>query len=60
MKSLRTVVAAMLAVGVTFGLFVFMFKLISSGGGNNREMEAIAGIHFGPVDIPLMPGQRSQ
>ena len=29
-----------------------MFKLISSGGGNNEELEAIAGIHFGPVDIP--------
>jgi protein TonB len=29
-----------------------MFKLISSGGNNNEEMEAIAGIHFGPVDIP--------
>ena len=52
MRSLRTVVSALLAVGVTFGLFVFMFKLISSGGGNNREMDAIAGIHFGPVDIP--------
>jgi protein TonB len=42
----------MLAVGVTFGLFVFMYKLISSGGGDNEAMEAISGIHFGPVDIP--------
>jgi len=42
----------MLAIGVTFGLFVFMFKLISSGGGNNEDLEAISGIHFGPVDIP--------
>ena len=39
-------------MGVTFGLFVFMHKLISSGGGDERDLEAIAGIHFGPVDIP--------
>ncbi|NND43739.1 MAG: energy transducer TonB [Xanthomonadales bacterium] len=52
MKRFRTLIAAMLAVGVTFGLFVFMHKLISSGGGNNDELDAIAGIHFGPVDIP--------
>lgn len=42
----------MLAVGVTFGLFLFMYKLISSGGNNHEELDAIAGIHFGPVDIP--------
>ncbi len=52
MNRFRTLISALLAVGVTFGLFLFMFKLISSGGGNNEEMEAIAGIHFGPVDIP--------
>ncbi len=52
MNSLRGLISALLAVGVTFGLFLFMFKLISSGGNNNEEMEAIAGIHFGPVDIP--------
>ncbi len=52
MNKLRSFIAALLAVGVTFGLFLFMFKLISSGGGNNDELEAIAGIHFGPVDIP--------
>jgi len=52
MNRLRSPISALLAVGVTFGLFLFMFKLISSGGGNNEEMEAIAGIHFGPVDIP--------
>jgi protein TonB len=44
--------AALLAAGVTFGLFVFMHKLISSGGGNNKDTEGISGIHFGPVDIP--------
>ncbi|MBT8071237.1 MAG: energy transducer TonB [Gammaproteobacteria bacterium] len=52
MNRLRTLVSALVAVGVTFGLFLFMFKLISSGGKNNEELEAIAGIHFGPVDIP--------
>lgn len=52
MNRFRSLISAFLAVGVTFGLFLFMFKLISSGGTNNEEMEAIAGIHFGPVDIP--------
>ncbi len=52
MNRFRSLISAFLAVGVTFALFLFMFKLISSGGNNNDEMEAIAGIHFGPVDIP--------
>lgn len=52
MKRFRTLIAGIVAVGVTFGLFVFMHKLISSGGGENQDLEAIAGIHFGPVDIP--------
>lgn len=52
MNRFRGLIAAFLAVVVTFGLFLFMFKLISSGGTNNEELEAIAGIHFGPVDIP--------
>jgi len=52
MNRFRGLISALLAVGVTFGLFLFMFKLISSGGNNNEELEAIAGIHFGPVEIP--------
>jgi protein TonB len=52
MNRLRSPVSAILAIGVTFGLFLFMFKLISSGDNNNEELSAIAGIHFGPVDIP--------
>ena len=52
MNRFRGLFSAILAVAVTFGLFLFMFKLISSGGNNNEELEAIAGIHFGPVDIP--------
>jgi protein TonB len=52
MNRFRSPISALLAVGVTFALFLFMFKLISSGGKNNEELEAIAGIHFGPVDIP--------
>jgi len=52
MNRFRTLISASFAVGVTFALFLFMFKLISSGGNNNDELEAIAGIHFGPVDIP--------
>jgi protein TonB len=52
MNRIRGLISAFLAVAVTFGLFLLMFKLISSGGNNNEEMEAIAGIHFGPVEIP--------
>jgi protein TonB len=52
MKRFRTLIAGILAVAVTFGLFVFMHKLISSGGSNNRDLESISGIRFGPVDIP--------
>jgi len=52
MNRFRGPISALLAVAVTFGLFLFMFKLISSGGNNQEELEAIAGIHFGPVDIP--------
>jgi periplasmic protein TonB len=51
-RSLRLPLAALVAVGVTFGLFLLMFKLISSGGDNRAELEAIAGIHFGKVEIP--------
>ncbi len=52
MKHLRVVIAGMVAIGVTFGLFLFMHKLISSGNDDRAELDAIAGIHFGPVEIP--------
>jgi len=51
-KHLRVLIAGMVAIGVTFGLFLFMHKLISSGNDDRAELDAIAGIHFGPVDIP--------
>lgn len=49
---MRVLIAGMVAVGVTFGLFLFMHKLISSGNDDRAELDAIAGIHFGPVEIP--------
>ena len=52
MNSLRTLIAALAAVGVTFGLFLLMYALISSGGDQRADLEAIAGIRFGPVEIP--------
>ncbi len=52
MRRFRTTIAALVAVGVTFGLFLFMFKLISSGAGKSDDLETISGIRFGPVDIP--------
>jgi protein TonB len=51
-KFVRTGVAALAAMVVTFGLFLLMYGLISSGRGNRGELEAIAGIHFGTVEIP--------
>jgi protein TonB len=51
-KHLRLLIAGMVAIGVTFGLFLFMHKLISSGNDDRAELDAIAGIHFGPVEIP--------
>lgn len=52
MNRLRTPISAVLAIAVTFGLFVFMHKLISSGGDSNEDLDSVSGIHFGPVDIP--------
>jgi len=52
MSRFRFLLAALVAAGVTFALFLFMFKLISSGRNDEETLSAIAGIHFGPVDIP--------
>lgn len=52
MSKLRIPAAAVLSIGVTFGLFLFMQELISSGSEDRAQLDAIAGIHFGPVDIP--------
>jgi protein TonB len=52
MMSLRTLIAALAAAGVTFGLFLLMHELISSGGDERTELDAIAAIRFGPVEIP--------
>jgi len=52
MTVLRAALAAIVAAGVTFSLFLAMHKLISSGGDERAELDAIAGIHFGPIEIP--------
>jgi len=52
MSKIRLLMSALLAIAVTFGLFLFMHKLVSSGTGGREDQEAIAGIHFGPVEIP--------
>lgn len=52
MENLRVPVAAMVAVGITCGLFLLMYKLISMGSDQRTELDAISGIHFGPVEIP--------
>lgn len=52
MTGLRAGVAAIVAAGVTFSLFLAMHKLISSGSDERAELDAIAGIHFGPIEIP--------
>lgn len=52
MSSLRLSLSAILALGVTLGLFLAMYQLISSGSDRRLELDAIAGIHFGPIEIP--------
>lgn len=52
MRAIRLIVAAVVAVAITFGLFLFMYQLISSGNDQRAELEAIAGIRFGKVEIP--------
>jgi len=49
---MRAGLAALAAAGVTFGLFLAMQKLISLGADDPVERDAIAGVHFGPVEIP--------
>ncbi len=51
MEQLRFPIAALLAAVVTFSLFLLMHQLISSGGRSRAELEAIAGIRFGPVNL---------
>ena len=52
MKNVRLLISAALAIGVTFGLFLFMYRLVFMAGGQHSELDAIAGIQFGPVEIP--------
>jgi protein TonB len=52
MRKVRLLLAALAAMVVTFGLFLVMYKLISLGSGDRAELEAIAGIRFGPVELP--------
>jgi protein TonB len=52
MSKIRLLISGLLAIAVTFGLFLFMHFLVSSGAGGREDLEAIAGIHFGPVEIP--------
>lgn len=60
MKNFRVLVAALVAIGVTFGLFLFMYKLISLGSDKRTELDAISGIHFGPVEIPDEIAEKSR
>jgi protein TonB len=60
MKQIRVFIAALFAMAVTFGLFLLMHQLISSGGGDRADLAAIAGIHFGPIDIPVEIATKSR
>jgi len=60
MKQLHIPVAAVMAAAITLGLFLLMHSLISSGSGKLVQLEAIAGIHFGPIDIPQEITTRSR
>ena len=48
----RGLISVLLAVTVTFALFLIMFKLISSGASTDSRLSVITGIHFGPIQIP--------
>ena len=60
MRKVRLLLAALAAMVVTFGLFLVMYKLISLGSGDRAELDAIAGIRFGPVEIPNEAVTRSR
>jgi protein TonB len=49
---LRIPLAALCAAAVTLGLFLLMDRLISAGIEHRPDLDAIAGIHFGKVEIP--------
>lgn len=51
-RHVRLPVAALAAAAVTFGLFLLMYQLISSGADRRAELDSIAGIRFGKVEIP--------
>jgi protein TonB len=54
--------AALAAAVVTFGLFLFMHQLVSMGQREHPELEHVAGIYFGKVEIPrndLAPSRRT-
>lgn len=59
-RLLRLPLAAVAAAVVTFGLFLFMYQLISSGGDRRTELDAIAGIRFGKIEIPDEIATRSR
>jgi protein TonB len=60
LRHARLPLAALTAAAVTFGLFLFMHKLILSGSDRRGELDAIAGIHFGKVEIPDEVVERSR
>ena len=60
MGTFRFLSSSLLAAGVTFGLFMFMYALISLGGDNRTAMDAISGIRFGPIEIPDEISSRSR
>lgn len=59
-QALRLPVAALVAAGVTFSLFLLMHLLVSGGSGDRDRLEPITGIHFGPVEIPEETATRSR
>ena len=52
MSKLRILLASLAAIVVTFGLFLFMQALTSFASSKPSDLDSIASIHFGPVEIP--------
>ncbi len=52
MNTPRMLISGLIAAAVTFGLFLFMYKLVLSGNNRLADVEQLPGIRFGPVEIP--------
>ncbi len=58
MQHARTPFSAMVAISITLGLFLLMYKLIDSDGFRSEPQPPLTAIKFGPVEIPDDPDRK--